>query len=250
MSHLKNHLLAGAALLALPAVASAQPAEGFFDGFRLAPQQTVSGLYIGAGAGANFTNNTQLRSDSSLAAGLAANGIGGRGRAVFETGWTGVASLGWGFGNGLRVEVEGNFRQNDFDKVNRVNGANLNGRAGGFQRTYGAMANALYDFRIPGVPWFVPYVGGGVGYAWRDWDRSAGPGGASRTEPAASSRPAATALPAASASTCCAARRPRAPDPSACSSRGPRHGRRAPPPRARSAARSSSPSARSPSHRR
>ncbi|MBS7810985.1 OmpA family protein [Roseococcus pinisoli] len=180
MSHLKNHLLAGAALLALPAVASAQPAEGFFDGFRLAPQQTVSGLYIGAGAGANFTNNTQLRSDSSLAAGLAANGIGGRGRAVFETGWTGVASLGWGFGNGLRVEVEGNFRQNDFDKVNRVNGANLNGRAGGFQRTYGAMANALYDFRIPGVPWFVPYVGGGVGYAWRDWDplRVNGPDGA------------------------------------------------------------------------
>jgi hypothetical protein len=35
----------------------------------------------------------------------------------FDVGWVGVASLGWGFGNGLRAEVEGNYRTNDVDQV-------------------------------------------------------------------------------------------------------------------------------------
>jgi outer membrane protein OmpA-like peptidoglycan-associated protein len=170
MSVFKTTLMAGAALLALPAVAGAQPMTGFFDNFRLAPQQTVTGLYIGAGAGVNFLENSTLRSDSRLAAGLAANGVAGRGRAIFEPGYTGVISAGWGFGNGLRVEVEGNFRQNDFEKVSGFQGAGLSNRSNGIQRTYGAMANLLYDFRIPGAPWVVPYIGGGAGYAWRQWD--------------------------------------------------------------------------------
>ncbi|WP_421991441.1 OmpA family protein [Roseococcus sp.] len=167
MSPFKTSLLAGASLMALPAFAQAQ---SFVDQFRLAPQQTVSGVYIGAGAGVNLIENSALRSDATLAQGLRNNGIGGRGRAIFEPGYTGVISAGWGFGNGLRVEVEGNFRQNDIDKVSGFNGAGLGNRAGGIQRTYGAMANVLYDFRIPGAPWVVPYIGGGVGYAWRQWD--------------------------------------------------------------------------------
>ncbi|MDB5413355.1 MAG: outer membrane protein beta-barrel protein [Rubritepida sp.] len=180
MTSFKTTLLLGVAALALPVAASAQSTMGFFDGFRLAPQQTVTGLYIGAGAGVNLMENSNLRSDSRLAGGLVANGIGGRGRAISEPGYTGVISAGWGFGNGLRVEVEGNFRQNDFDKVSGFPGLGQSNRAGGIQRSYGAMANVLYDFRIPGVPWFVPYVGGGAGYAWRQWDdlRANGPRGA------------------------------------------------------------------------
>ncbi|MEI6161474.1 MAG: OmpA family protein, partial [Roseococcus sp.] len=65
-------------------------------------------------------------------------------------------------------EAEGNFRQNDIDKVGGFRGAGFTNTAGGMQRSYGAMANALYDFRIPGVTWMVPYVGGGIGYIWRD----------------------------------------------------------------------------------
>ena len=42
--------------------------------------------------------------------------------------------------------------------------------ATGTNRTYGVMGNLLYDFRIPGVPWFVPYIGGGAGYVWREQD--------------------------------------------------------------------------------
>lgn len=179
MTSCKTALLAGVATLAVPLAASAQGTMGFIDQFRLAPQQTVSGLYIGAGAGANFIQNSTLRSNPSLAAGLAAGGVGGRGRMVSEPGFTGVLSLGWGFGNGLRVEVEGNYRQNDVDKIGGFPGSGVRSPAGGIQSTYGVMGNVLYDFRIPGVPWIVPYVGAGAGYAWRNWDnvRAIGTGG-------------------------------------------------------------------------
>ena len=167
MTRFKTRLMLGAAVMALPMAASAQP-MGMFDNFRLAPQQTVTGLYIGAGAGANFLENSSLNSNNSLAANLAARGVAGRGHAIFDAGFVGVVSIGYGFGNGFRVEAEGNFRQNDIDKVGGFRGAGFTNTAGGMQRSYGAMANALYDFRIPGVAWMVPYIGGGVGYVWRD----------------------------------------------------------------------------------
>ena len=38
-------------------------------------------------------------------------------QANFQTGWTGVASLGWGFGNGFRAEIEGYSRTNEVDSI-------------------------------------------------------------------------------------------------------------------------------------
>jgi len=169
MTSFKTSLMAGVASLALPLAAMAQPAPtGYFDNFRLAPQQTVSGLYIAAGAGVNFLENSTLNSSRSLAPALVGRGINGRGQAIFDPGFVGVFSIGYGFGNGWRIEAEGNFRQNDIDKVGGFRGSNFTNTAGGMQRSYGAMGNILYDFRIPGVPWVVPYIGGGVGYIWRD----------------------------------------------------------------------------------
>ncbi len=169
MTRFKTLLMLGTAAVALPMAAIAQRApNGMFDNFRLAPQQTVTGLYIGAGAGVNFLENSTLNSNSTLANSLAPRGISGRGQAIFDAGFVGVFSIGYGFGNGFRVEAEGNFRQNDIDKVGGFRGAGFTNTAGGMQRSYGAMANALYDFRIPGVTWMVPYIGGGVGYVWRD----------------------------------------------------------------------------------
>ncbi|MCW8085647.1 OmpA family protein [Sabulicella glaciei] len=168
MSRIKTTLLAGAAVLALPGVAAAQ---GFMDGFRVSQQQAVTGLYIGAGAGVNFHNNVRVSPDRTLAAGLGAAGVTGRGTAVFEPGFVGVGAIGWGLGNGLRLEIEGNYRENDIQKVRGFPGANLAGRASGLQRTYGVMGNVYYDFLIPGVPAVIPYIGGGIGYAWREWDQ-------------------------------------------------------------------------------
>jgi len=37
-------------------------------------------------------------------------------RVSLDGGWTGVGSVGYGFGNGFRVEVEGDYIQNRFKK--------------------------------------------------------------------------------------------------------------------------------------
>ena len=167
MARFKTSLMLGAAALVLPAAANAQ---NFFDGFRVQPQQTVTGFYIGAGAGVNFHNNTTLSPDRGLATGRGRLGINGRGKAICDPGFMGVLAVGYGLGNGLRFEVEGSYRENEIAKIRGFPGANLSNVAVGTQSTYGVMGNVLYDFRIPGVPWFVPYVGAGLGYVWRNWD--------------------------------------------------------------------------------
>jgi len=136
---LRSALLA-ATVLAAPGVAMAQP---------------VDGLYIGGGAGYNILQ------DADLSGGAAPAG----GKAEFNGGWVGLGSIGWGFGNGLRVELEGNFRNNDVDEVSTSAGK-LAG-PGGRQRTYGAMVNALFDIDL-GLGWVYPYIGAGAGYAWTD----------------------------------------------------------------------------------
>jgi len=146
---LRKAILA-AAVLSLPAVA--------------AQAQPVRGVYIGAGLGANWVQDTQ--DGIAFPAAPVGAGIAGTNAEIeFEPGFGGVLSLGYGFGNGLRLEVEGSYRQNDIDAF-RAPG--IPGGVGGTQRTYGAMFNALFDFNM--VPVVTPYIGGGVGYAWTDWD--------------------------------------------------------------------------------
>ena len=114
--------------------------------------QPVSGIYIGAGAGANFLQQEQVRLS-----------IGGQPQAAghdhFDTGVTGVGSVGYGFGNGLRLELEGDYRTN---RRTEPDGTALTS-AGGYERKYGGMVNALFDLDI-GSPYVFPYFGGGAGY--------------------------------------------------------------------------------------
>jgi outer membrane protein OmpA-like peptidoglycan-associated protein len=121
----------------------------------------VTGLYVGAGAGANFLQNETVKS-LTLPNGTK---LGRGANPKFDVGFTGLASIGYGFGNGMRVEIEGNYRENDlrsssdFGKIAR-----------GSSRKYGAMVNALYDFDLTpyGVSFLSPYLGVGVGYAHED----------------------------------------------------------------------------------
>jgi OmpA-OmpF porin, OOP family len=135
---LKKALLA-ATVLALPmAAAQAQP---------------VSGLYLGAGAGLNFRHDTESR------------GIEVQTRA----GGVGVGSIGWGFGNGIRAEIEGSYRENEIDKLNVAGVPPISTRSG-YVRSYGVMGNALFDLNLDrffGLP-LAPYVGVGAGYLWSD----------------------------------------------------------------------------------
>lgn len=121
-----------------------------------AQAQPASGPYLGGSLGANLRE--------------AADSHTGRTRIVTEWGHAGVLALGWGFGNGLRLEAEGTYRNNDVQafKEKRVNGLvlsvpNQRGRLLGTA----AMVNAAYDFDLAsfGLP-LRPYVGAGVGYGW------------------------------------------------------------------------------------
>jgi OOP family OmpA-OmpF porin len=140
--NVKQALLAGA-ILAFPTVAAAQP---------------ISGLYIGAGAGVSLPN-----AQPNKGFGLPPPGGGtfaDHDGLHFDTGWVGQASVGYGFGNGLRTELEGDFYRNQLDHVTNLAPAN------GFENKYGFMANVLYDIDVAqwGVPWVLPYVGVGVGW--------------------------------------------------------------------------------------
>jgi opacity protein-like surface antigen len=121
-----------------------------------AAAQPVSGLYIAAGAGANFRPDTD-GADVTF-------GFGNPGLVA-------LGAVGWGLGNGFRFELEGSYRENDID------GARLRGQAAGgsgLARTYGLMANALFDFDMSGFglrPGLImPYIGGGIGAGWTDLD--------------------------------------------------------------------------------
>jgi outer membrane protein OmpA-like peptidoglycan-associated protein len=140
---LRSVLLA-ATVLALPAVASAQPIEG---------------LYVGAGAGYNYLQDL----DVTGAVGAVGSRVGtGSGHLSGEGGFVGSASLGYGLGNGLRLEIQGDYRQ-DHQRLKDTPFGVQGGTAD--TQSYGGYLNALYDFDI-GMPFIYPYVGVGAGYRW------------------------------------------------------------------------------------
>ena len=136
------------------------PASGLYSG---ASAQPVTGLYVGGGGGANFLQQEHGRSASYL------NGTSAPFPASVshDAGYVGVASVGWGFGNGLRAELEGDYRYN---RISKSGGAGLVSE-GGKEQKYGGMVNVLFDLDV-GSPYVFPYFGGGAGYQWVDRQRS------------------------------------------------------------------------------
>lgn len=139
----RNFLLAGAFLLPVAAQA-----------------QAVNGYYVSAGVGPTFEQQR------NISAGYPLMGVTGQLRT--NAGWAGEVSGGFGFGNGLRTEIEGLYLNNQYKGAQAI----YAGRpvlpfgaasAGGRDQKYGAFANALYDFNI-GNSIVYPYVGLGVGW--------------------------------------------------------------------------------------
>jgi hypothetical protein len=115
--------------------------------FGLAEAQGVNGFYVGGGAGASQqsskteysvfpTSDSGLSSPSNLMS------------REWATGFVGVLSLGYGFGNGVRAELEGSFRTYQSDSAKAFN-RTTNG--GGTFNAYGAMFNVLYDIDLPRI---------------------------------------------------------------------------------------------------
>jgi OmpA-OmpF porin, OOP family len=139
---MKPRLAVAAGLLsALPFMATAQP---------------ITGPYVGAGVGINLWHDSTSR-------GFRINDD--------DVGIVGLGALGWGFGNGLRAEVEGSYRESEIDTIA---GPGPGGRVGssGYLRNYGAMGNILFDFDLSSFgirpDGFMPYLGAGAGYIWTD----------------------------------------------------------------------------------
>ena len=151
---LKKTLLAAAAVVALPVLAQAQP---------------VSGLYLGAGVGGNYLDKTDVTGATAADKTTLDAALGSNLSADFAWGYVGVLSLGWGFGNGLRAEIEGSYRSNDVADF-KSGSANQSGHTG-TATSYGAMLNLLYDINIGNaLGGITPYVGVGGGYIWHDYD--------------------------------------------------------------------------------
>jgi len=128
---LRNALMA-AALVAAPLVAAPGTVQA----------QRLEGVYIGAGGGINWMTDTNIRSP-------------GTGTISSDVGFVGLGSVGYAFGNGVRLELEGNYRYNTVTS---------RGFSGNIQ-SYGPMVNAFYDFDA-GWGSVTPYIGAGIGYQW------------------------------------------------------------------------------------
>jgi len=128
--------LVAATMLALPVAANAQ---------------AVNGIYVGAGAGVNIMQQEEVTGVPGLTT--------TSGKFGSTVGPAVVLSLGYGFGNGLRAEIEAGYRYNT---LNNMSGFGVSPTGGAKEQKFGGMVNVLYDFNLG---WAVnPYVGAGVGY--------------------------------------------------------------------------------------
>jgi OOP family OmpA-OmpF porin len=134
---------------------SALLCAGFLCSALPALADPLSGLYVGAGAGGNVPRSQGV--ERSLPGGYV-------GRLSTEMGPMGTASVGWGFGNGIRLELQGELREDGLRQAGTL-------RAGGEEVQLGGFVNGFYDIdfgnRLFGL---TPYVGLGVGYERTSFD--------------------------------------------------------------------------------
>jgi outer membrane protein OmpA-like peptidoglycan-associated protein len=161
------HKAACAAALLLPVAAGAQ---------------TTSGPYVAGAVGPNMRESFTI-SGAQFMSGLMGSQALPSGKAVATSriGWTGIAAVGYGFRtdvlgfqNGIRVELEGNFRGNDIRKLKEF-GQNLS-NSGGSTRSFGVLANVYADAVLGSYAGIqvAPYLGVGLGYANTQFDRAHG----------------------------------------------------------------------------
>jgi outer membrane protein OmpA-like peptidoglycan-associated protein len=131
-----------------------------------ASAQPVTGPYVNLGAGYNITNTVK---EKNLIVDNAA--VPGKGDVLFKNGYDVDAAVGYGFGNGFRAEIEGDFGHSQDDKM-KIAGTDFG--AAGHEERYGAFINGYYDFDI-GLPYLFPYVGAGIGYQDTNLHEFAGP---------------------------------------------------------------------------
>lgn len=125
-----------------------------------AAAQTFNGFYVGAGAGFNGQQDVRIKPPTGTSLPT---------QIVTNAGYAALGSAGYGFGNGVRIELEGNYRDN---AVRHLTGTTYPSAGSGSNRSYGGMFNALFDMDV-GSPWVYPYLGAGAGYVVTNLDQVA-----------------------------------------------------------------------------
>ncbi len=151
-------LLASATCLALPTFAHAQP---------------VTGPYVSLEAGTSLENPTNASSKQPFSPFPTVQYGTYSGKNQFRPSYDGVAAVGFGFGNGFRIQLDGDYLRNtrhsvDASQPSSSSPYNFHSQVTGGENKYGLMVNGLYDFSV-GLPVF-PYVGAGVGYQIAKFD--------------------------------------------------------------------------------
>ncbi|AZV39637.1 OmpA family protein [Komagataeibacter xylinus] len=134
-----------------------------YDGQAITENENLAGVSNLPPAAQNFVKQN-LQQEMSPAAHA-------RERMHHGDGWTGFASFGWGFGNGLRAEVEGAYNWSETTRYTTTSYHDGGGKTDGADRSYGGFVNVLYDIdlkRLFGIDVPVtPFIGVGAGYLWQ-----------------------------------------------------------------------------------
>jgi outer membrane protein OmpA-like peptidoglycan-associated protein len=137
--------LAAGALLGAPGFASAQ---------------TPAGFYVAAGIGPGLPTNATVQPRGAIQPALA----GQNGEARFSVLPMGTLAIGYGFGNGIRLELEGSLRVSTVENARGFTSLQPTTQAQGQLWNVGAMANAYVDLSTGQGSWIQPYLGIGIGY--------------------------------------------------------------------------------------
>ncbi len=154
---IRNALLAMTSMVALPSLAMAS---------------TITGPYIEGAGGYNLVQHQSVRVGDGENIHRSADGAFGK--AHFGSGYNGYFSAGYGFGNGFRAELEGNYNQTNITRLGGAYTTDGNKKAHGKDQGYGMFANVLYDIDLAqfgiNVP-VTPFVGLGAGYMWQHYGK-------------------------------------------------------------------------------
>lgn len=133
--------------------------------------QTASGVYVSVSGGANFISSADNNYGAANLPGIGIIDAAGSFPVRYHNpGPIALAAVGYGFGNGFRIEVEGGYRSN---KLNYSESSSGPAYIKGDETKYSLMANLFVDFgkNVTGLDLPVtPYLGGGAGLAWISWD--------------------------------------------------------------------------------
>jgi OmpA-OmpF porin, OOP family len=141
-------------MLILPLAAQAQT-----------PPEPLSGLYLGGAGGFNIKASPNVNNITSNLPG--AGGLMTPNTSLSTNlGGAAAGTVGYGLGNGLRLEIQFKYAGNSFSNTStttRTTGIGVSTGASGSEQLWGPMFNVDYDF-VDLIPEVVPYVGLGVGY--------------------------------------------------------------------------------------